>query len=196
MNDALKHPYSGIPLPDEVWADPGRHGWYFREKMPDSVACYTRAAAPVVAVKGLVWRDDTDKAGWLERHISGVKGERRYYVVSKHKSIGARQWELENSFVGGPATKHDTLEAAKAAAQADYEARILAALDTAPADPLADERVKRLVDALKKSQNTHCAIAEHCLENKPTTETAPIFADSQRARLAIDKVLAAIEAQP
>lgn len=34
----LKHPYSGIALPCEVWADPGRHDWYFREKKPDSVA--------------------------------------------------------------------------------------------------------------------------------------------------------------
>jgi hypothetical protein len=30
------------PLPDEVWADPGRHGWYFREKKTDSVAKYIR----------------------------------------------------------------------------------------------------------------------------------------------------------
>lgn len=31
------------PLPDEVWADPGRRGWYFREKKPDSVTRYVRA---------------------------------------------------------------------------------------------------------------------------------------------------------
>ena len=31
------------PLPDEVWADPGNHDWYFREKKPDSVAKYIRA---------------------------------------------------------------------------------------------------------------------------------------------------------
>ena len=38
----LKHPYSGIALPCEVWADPGRHDWYFREKKPDSVARFIR----------------------------------------------------------------------------------------------------------------------------------------------------------
>ena len=38
----LKHPYSGIALPCEVWADPGRHDWYFREKKPDSMARFIR----------------------------------------------------------------------------------------------------------------------------------------------------------
>lgn len=41
--ERFKHPYSGIALPQEVFADPGRRGWYFRAKMPDSVARYVRA---------------------------------------------------------------------------------------------------------------------------------------------------------
>jgi len=45
--------------------------------------------------------------------------------------------------------KFDNLDAAKAAAQADYEARILSALTTQPADPLSDPRVVALVEALE-----------------------------------------------
>ncbi|MGR3524883.1 MAG: hypothetical protein ACU0CT_02650 [Paracoccaceae bacterium] len=39
----IAHPYKGPDLPTEVFADPGRHGWYFREKMPDSYARFVRA---------------------------------------------------------------------------------------------------------------------------------------------------------
>jgi hypothetical protein len=39
----IAHPFNGPDLPTEVFADPGRRGWYFREKMPDSVARFVRA---------------------------------------------------------------------------------------------------------------------------------------------------------
>lgn len=45
------------------------------------------------------------------------------------------------------------------------------------------------VQALRDSRETHCGIAEHCLEKGKKVKTAPIFADSQRARLAIDAAL-------
>lgn len=40
------------PLPTEVFADPGRHDWYFRDKKPDSVARYVRddMSSPLGAV--------------------------------------------------------------------------------------------------------------------------------------------------
>jgi hypothetical protein len=38
----IAHPFNGPDLPTEVFADPGRRGWYFREKMPDSVARFVR----------------------------------------------------------------------------------------------------------------------------------------------------------
>lgn len=44
---------------------------------------------------------------------------------------------------------HQTIESAKTAAQADYEARILSALTIQPADPLSDPRVVALVEAAK-----------------------------------------------
>ena len=45
MGDAPElKPFPHLPhLPTEVYADPGRHDWYFREKKPDSVARYIRA---------------------------------------------------------------------------------------------------------------------------------------------------------
>jgi hypothetical protein len=46
----------------------------------------------------------------------------------------------------------ETIEAAKAAAQAEYETRILSALE--PADVMADARVVALVDAVRRMQET------------------------------------------
>ena len=37
-----KHSRSGEPLLQDVFADPGVNGFYYREKKPDSVARYTR----------------------------------------------------------------------------------------------------------------------------------------------------------
>lgn len=64
----ITHPYKGPDLPTEVFADPGRHDWYFREKMPDSVARFVRAdLAPdplgAVKVKPLEW--DDSGAAWV-----------------------------------------------------------------------------------------------------------------------------------
>ena len=52
-----------------------------------------------------------------------------------------------------------------------------------------DEAVK----ALRDSRETHVGIADYCLKRAPMTPTAGIFADSQRARLAIDATLAKIK---
>ena len=58
-------------------------------------------------------------------------------------------WEKEDEFVDSYTTmrRHPTLEAAKAAAQADYATRILAALDVQP--DTRDEVIARLVEAAK-----------------------------------------------
>ena len=50
-------------------------------------------------------------------------------------------------YEGGPANSADNLEAAKAAAQADYETRIRSALESC--DPMADLRVWELVEAVE-----------------------------------------------
>jgi len=141
----MMQPISRLPpLPDEVYADPGRHGWYFREKKPDSVACYRRADLPP-KVRALEWtpyfdgyclHTETRIAAYSD--AKGVAGS--YSVGRKHKyakstkpkerafddHISSDWWtECPTRKLIGPFNS-DIL--AKAAAQADYEARILAAL--------------------------------------------------------------------
>jgi hypothetical protein len=53
------------PLPDEVWADPGNHDWYFREKKPDSVAKYIRADR-ITALEAQVAAADRLAEAWAE----------------------------------------------------------------------------------------------------------------------------------
>ena len=88
---------------------------------------------PAVKVKALVWQRNGD-------HHAGGYG----YVIRK---VGSRYTLTVRNNHG---QNFDTIEAAKAAAQADYEARVMAALE--PATPLNDPRVKALVEALKEAE--------------------------------------------
>lgn len=100
--------------------------------LPQAIA----ALKPVtVGVKPLVWKQEADNA-WVAAH----------YAIHQY-------WPHNNGlfavsgYLGGLGAmslgKHPTLEAAKAAAQADYEARILAALEPQPvltANPVDDSQ--------------------------------------------------------
>jgi hypothetical protein len=89
------------------------------------------AAKPVVKVKPLVWehlRNSYRAPAPLFGHIRVESYSTDYWTV--HWSVpGYTDLLIQGSF--------DTPEAAKAAAQADYEARILAALDVQPAPDVA-----------------------------------------------------------
>jgi hypothetical protein len=91
------------------------------------------AVAPGVRVKALKWEEEYGYAGRTETGI-GV------YCIEFFPGQG-QPYKLHNVF--DEKSYHPTLEAAKAAAQADYEARILAALDT-PAPAMGE-----LVEALR-----------------------------------------------
>jgi hypothetical protein len=89
------------------------------------------APAPAgVTIKPLVWEDFDER---------GAKASAFYnanYLIQLWKGRG--QFEVSMSYPGHQTGYdgerwHDTLEAAKAAAQADYEARIMAALEPSPA---------------------------------------------------------------
>jgi hypothetical protein len=76
----IKHPKSGAMLPDEVWADPGRHGWYFRKRMPDSVAKFARTdtsqfalgfRAGIEAAAAKAKRVWADTSYWNDTHSLG-----------------------------------------------------------------------------------------------------------------------------
>jgi hypothetical protein len=87
----------------------------------------TRIAAPVAVVKPLEWLE-------FDGDPDGIKaGE--YWIY--HESYGFQRY-LGSVTVGKP---HTTLEAAKAAAQADYEARILSAITIQPAAQAVAEAV-------------------------------------------------------
>ena len=93
--------------------------------------------APAVKVKALVWQRNGD-------HHAGGYG----YVIRKMGS----QYTLTVRNSHGQ--NFDTIEAAKAAAQAHHDATILAALETAT--PLDDQRVKALVEAVRHEREMVC----------------------------------------
>lgn len=125
----------------------------------ETVTSQAITALPAVqpTVKPLVWMDFSDRGAkaqaWNEAN----------YMIQRW-SVG--RWEVNASYpgYGAPIDRicqfHPTLEAAKAAAQADYEARILSALDMQPtispkqlaAQP---DDVAALVEALVEISDRH-----------------------------------------
>lgn len=66
------------PLLDVVFADPGRHGFYYRERKPDSVAAYVRVDHLTALTEQLdAARQDADEAeayAWeLEQQLGKAK---------------------------------------------------------------------------------------------------------------------------
>ena len=103
-------------------------------------------AIPAVqpTVKPLVWRTIQDKYdGGREHYGTGAFGH--WYCVHRRKS---GVWDIVHHVDGKPIHLEpcDPLDAAKAAAQADYEARILSALDMYPT---VSPDVAALVEALR-----------------------------------------------
>jgi len=95
-----------------------------------------------VTVKPLMWEDlGNGRAYRAACPLFGSIRIEAYYSGEFHVL-----WSVPgfcDSFTPG---LYETAELAKAAAQADYEARILSALTIHPADPLSDPRVVALVD--------------------------------------------------
>ena len=106
-----------------------------------------------VRVKPLVWTGDGhwhsgDNEGWMEEANTPFGWG---YAV-EFGTLDTGPWKVSSTF-GSDIVKFDTPSAAKAAAQADYEARILAAIEPQPAP--RDEVIARLVEA---GTNYHNAI--------------------------------------
>lgn len=80
-----------------------------------------------VAVKPLEWVEETDGSGWYALFMG-------YQFAIRKTSRGFRYWCFDASY----ATFYPTLEAAKAAAQADYEARIRSALTVQPSPDVVE----------------------------------------------------------
>lgn len=84
--------------------------------------------APAVKVRALNWEDDCIGP---DRAISAHNGFSRWAIITKFTGMNS---VVYRRIVDGEVLDYDTLDAAKAAAQADYEARILAEIEPAQGD--------------------------------------------------------------
>jgi hypothetical protein len=133
--------------PERIWAW-SKQDWFNAGASTHKVQCaggkdveYIRADLSRPRVKPLVWREYSNNGNCMAETSIGD------YVIEDH---GENDWGiwLEDNYspILGP---YKTLEEAKAAAQADYERRILEALEPTPDDARAaleamlDEAEKR-----------------------------------------------------
>lgn len=109
--------------------DAMRYGWdcaveCCMEAVPED-PLYTTPPAPAVSVKALEWNAEAN-GDFIAQSAVG------WY----HIGFPARSWNLTTP--SGDVPSFEILEYAKAAAQRDYEARILSALNTSPEAPRHD----------------------------------------------------------
>ncbi len=91
---------------------------------PHAIAAWDRRALPArgVVVRPLVWQFEQEDV-----QVANTSARHQYRVIHDRRATkGAWSWFCDGAWIGC-----ETEEAAKAAAQADYEARILAALEPA-----------------------------------------------------------------
>lgn len=125
--------------PSDEWSRATRDG--YNQAATDIAMNMLRipAVTPAVIVEPLGWFE-------VERGNNGYgKWNAEGYTVQKIEGLFLLSFDGESRSTW----RFPTPEAAKAAAQSDYEARILSALTIQPADPLSDPRVKALVEAAK-----------------------------------------------
>ena len=107
--------------------------WMFAKDLPSNlITCgdteYVRADLPP-KVKPLVWQRDSLPNSAPQRYRAEVPGGMGDYSVTGSERKNEWQWFRNGYFADGHQHhKAMTIEAAQAAAQADYETRILAAL--------------------------------------------------------------------
>lgn len=140
----------------------------YADEARDAIAALPAVSAPGVKVRALEWTDFEGRGAkaqaWNEAN----------YMIQK---CSDGRWEISASYPGystfieGADRFYPTLDAAKAAAQADYEARILAALEQpAITEPAPDEAhyerhtVEALVRLLKEARDD---IAEYVNADYP-----------------------------
>jgi len=79
-------------------------------------------------VKPLVWYSKSEWHYFTDAEPGSPGNSQKMQYVIKHYPLDGGLWDLYGPGHWGPGNKFSTLEAAKAAAQADYDARILSAL--------------------------------------------------------------------
>lgn len=143
------------------------------------------AASQSVRVKPLVWEGDGywcvgDNEGWLEE----VNTPFGWGYAIEFSSSKQGSWVASSAF-GKTLTGFDSPDAAKAAAQADYEQRILAAVEVQP-DP-RDALIAGLVEALER-EPTLVWIIENTTQVR-IRDLAIDMLEQQRAAIATAKGL-------
>lgn len=120
----------GKPVVLRLWDNGGGACYFEPYEVTDLHEAAVRKAREV-KVRALEWEAFQDKTDGRIHYGYGVFGH--WYSVRRHK---AGAWECSHYIKSKPVTVmaegsacHDTLEAAKAAAQADYERRIREALE-------------------------------------------------------------------
>jgi len=139
-----------------------------------SAAALPRPADGVgVRVKGLVWRENGSTSLWTGELIFGV-----YYTIHD-EGTGWRVFRGQFLSDAGAAevAYAASLEAAKAAAQADYDRRILAALDLAPAEPVAEDRLQAVAMAIYEGRLNRVRAAGHATLGTWETESEKLRQD-------------------
>lgn len=145
--------------------------------MKESIAAWNRRAIPAaqVTVKPLEWFEVTDRDD--EDFGKHVAVDTNIHVRYKVYKVYGGGWRLCGSVPFGQPIR-PTIEAAKAAAQADYEARIRSALTVTPHDPA---KVQALVEAGERMTGPLWRLIladEHCLKSPcdmPTCECRQKF---------------------
>lgn len=128
-------------------------------------AALSAPKAEAVTVKPLEWIGD---------HVASAETPFGTYTVAEN--IKDRwEWTFHKYPCGSPdETAYETEDKAKAAAQADYEARILSAIDTSPVPALTDEAVERALAVWFVSDN---------LLDTEHPETIAVMREAMRASL-------------
>lgn len=144
------------------------------------VAANQALVTPTVKVKPLVWHDHMDG----KSHDGSAHDDENLYEIDMQDSM----YRLcVATVIGGAYISHyRNLDAAKASAQADYEARILSALDMTPATTLKEgdgERIK-IAACLLEERINH-------IETRARAEKAE--AEVARLREALTELITCVE---
>ena len=153
------------------------YGFSRADECRDAIAALP---AVTVGVKSLVWKPDAMKGSYPDRLRAVMPCGSGDYSVAGSKKQDEWQWFRNGYFVDGHQL-HDPipLEAAKAAAQSDYTARILDALTptsvdaSQPADPAVNAPKTVVLQSQPVRYCPICDIADCATHREPVAVTTP-----------------------
>lgn len=100
-----------------------------------------------IKVKPLVWREKSAFHHYTDPEPGSPPGTPMCYVIKRYPGDRGL-WDLYGPGHWGPGNKFKTLEAAKAAAQAHHEARILSAIEEVSPATIRAEAPRKLAEVI------------------------------------------------